>query len=405
MNNNTVMVVGAGFGQLPAIEKAKEIGFRVVVVDGNPMAPGMECADYSHNIDILDIEKVVDVAVNYKISGVLTMQSDIGVPTVGAVVDALGLSGSGSDVAERCSNKILMRECFAQHGVPQPHFEVVSSPYRAIDAAHEIGFPCVIKAPDSSGSRGIVRVDKKSDVLPAFFEAMRHTRGKSVIVEEYISGLEIGAQAFSIGGKCRMVLIHDDELSSPPYMIPVAHAFPCSLSKKDLEKAESAVMRSVDALGIMDGPSNIDLIIDIEGNPRIIEIGARIGATCLPELVFYYTGIDWTQASLQSACGITPDLTIIRSQPCAAFILESFEDGVMADYQLSKPLVEHPDVLEWEVTAVSGGKVSRLRKGTDRVGKVITKGDTVLEALNLARSFHDAFNIQIMPDAQGEKND
>ncbi len=116
-------------------------------------------------------------------------------------------------------------------------------------------------------------------------------------------------------------------------MVPIAHAFPSSLDHEQLEKTSIAVRKCVESLGITHGPANIDLIIDKNGEARIIEVGARIGATCLPELVFYHTGIDWTKAAVQIAAGQQPDFGKVHlHQPCAAFILESPDDGILGCY-------------------------------------------------------------------------
>ncbi len=396
LNKSIFLIVGAGFGQLPAINAAKALGLETLGVDLDPAAAGMPLADIALPIDILDIESVVDEAKKRGVRGVITMQSDIGVPTVGAVVDALGLPGNGRVVADRCSNKILTRQAFAEHDVPQPIFAVVATEDEAFHAASKIGFPCVIKAPDSSGSRGVVKVKAPAYIPAAVAEAMRYSRSPQLLVEEFIEGIEIGAQAFSIDGRCVLVFVHDDELSDPPNMVPVAHAFPSTLRPDQIEMAESAVKACVEALGIVSGPSNIDLILDAEGKPRIIEVGARIGATCLPELVFYYTGIDWVQAAVQAAIGACPDLTTKRAQPCAAFILQAPRDGIMRGYHVPPDLANHPDILEWEVTALPGDTVSRLRKGTDRIGKVVTQGATQQQAVDLARRFCTAIQFDII---------
>lgn len=393
MDKSFFMVVGAGLGQIPAIKSAKSLGYKVIAVDKNPSAPGMDLADIPVEVDILDIEQVVEVARKYSVKGVLTMQSDIGVPTVGAVVDALCLVGNGKEVADRCSNKILTREALSYSSVLQPNYAVVGSIYEAEIEARKIGFPCIIKSPDSSGSRGVIRVNTDSEIKSAFCEAMRHTRGNSLLVEEFIEGVEVGAQAFSVHGRCRMVLVHDDELSNRPYMIPIAHAFPSTLEPLVLRKVEETVANCVNALKINNGPSNIDLIIDMKGRPRIIEVGARIGATCLPELIQYHTGIDWTKSAVEVSCGILPDIKKKYTQPCAAFILESKVDGVMIDYSLPKQWAEHPNVLEWEVNVKPGDVVTKLKTGTDRVGKVLTKASTVEEAINIGRGFREAFAI------------
>ncbi|SDZ75951.1 Biotin carboxylase [Desulfuromusa kysingii] len=393
--NNYFLIVGAGFGQVPAIESCRALGLKTIVVDQAPSAPGMSLADIALPVDIIDIDRVVAIAKKYKVSGVMTMQSDIGVPTVGSVVDALSLPGCGRAVADRCSNKILTRKAFSVRGVPQPKYRSVANEIEAVEAVNAIGLPCIIKAPDNSGSRGVVRVDTKTKVSEAYLEAMKHTRGKDVLVEEFIEGLEIGAQAFSVGGRCVKVLLHDDELSAPPYMIPVGHAFPSTLQGKALIKAEKAVRECVEALGIEDGPSNIDLIIDLYGEPRIIEVGARIGATCLPELVFYHTGIDWTRTAIQAACGLKSDLESRWFQACAAYILQAPKDGIFHSYSILTELSDHKDLLEWEVSVSQGDRVSCLRKGTDRIGKVVTRATTTEGAKKLAQNFRNSLQWDI----------
>lgn len=395
MSEPKVLIVGGGYGQLPAIAAIREMGMKSVVVDRDKHAPGMALADIAITIDIVDVDNVLRAAQEHQVCGALTMQSDIGVPTVGTIVDALKLAGSGRAVADRCSNKIATREAFRLHGIPQPNFEIVRVESQALAAANSIGFPCVIKAPDSSGSRGVVKVNSEDKVCEAVAEALRHTRGDSLLVEEFISGVEIGAQAFSIGGSCVSVLLHDDEMSKPPFMIPIGHSFPSSLAADQIEKAIAAIKACVEALGIADGPSNIDLIIDQSGRPRIIEVGARIGATCLPELVFYHTGINWTLAAVQSACGIKPELTNRRLQPCSAYIIESPEDGILLSHFVPPNLANHPDILEWELTVGPGSKVSRLRKGTDRIGKVVTRGISTAQSNALARRFRESIEFEI----------
>jgi len=398
---DTLLIVGGGFGQLPAIHTARKLGVRTLVVDRDPQALGMSLADVALPIDVLDRDGVVAAARAYGITGAMTMQSDIGVPTVGAVIDALGLPGNGLAVAERCSSKIATRRSLAERGVPQPAFAVVTCPEQARAAARRIGLPCIVKAPDSSGSRGVVKVARMEQVEPAMAEARCHTRGREILVEEYIAGTELGAQAFSIDGRCAKVLVHDDLLSEPPYMIPIAHAFPATIDAEALVRVEQAVEVCVEALGIVSGPSNIDLIIDSEGIPRIIEVGARIGATCLPELVFHHTGIDWTAASILAALGRPVNLEQQHEYACAAFILEAPASGTFRGHLVPADQYNDSDILEWEVTARVGERVACLTKGTDRIGKVVARGRDPRAALARADSFRRAvcFDIETEPTA------
>ena len=154
-------------------------------------------------------------------------------------------------------------------------------------------------------------------------------------------------------------------------MLPTGHSFPSMLDDKTLEEIQEAIAATVDALGIEVGPSNVDFILDKNLRPIILEVGARIGATCLPELVYYYTGIDWVKAAILASLGETPDLTVTQSTPCAALILEAPENGELAGYNIPDDVRKTDGLLEIEVTAKIGEAVNKLTKGTDRIGKIV----------------------------------
>jgi biotin carboxylase len=393
----TILIIGAGFGQLPAINKAREMGLTVVAIDRNPDALGMKLADYAYTIDVVDVKGAIEIARKHQIDGVLTLQTDLPVPTVGAVVDALNLNGSGLEVAEKCSNKIKTRLAFKEAGVPQPCFEIVRTYEEAKVAAQKIGYPCIIKSADSSGSRGVTKVRIESEIDHALQEAFKYSRLNEILVEEYISGKEIGAQCFSINGKCSCVLVHNDTLSDPPYMIPVGHSFPIvGFTDDELSQIEDDIKRAVDVLGIKDGPSNIDLIVDSRDNTvKIIEVGARIGATCLPELVFYHSGIDWVEQAINSCLNLSVNLKKIKNQPVTAFILQSPKDGKLSSYNVPNEIINNPDVKEVEITASIGDELQILRKGTDRIGKIIVTNNTVEGADDLAKNLISKINIVV----------
>lgn len=378
--DRTILVVGAGAGQLPAIETAQRLGWRTVTVDRSPNAPGMAVADSAHVVDVTDFDGVLAVARAENIDGAMTMQSDLPVPTVGFVNQSLGLPGVNLEVARTCSRKHLARARWLEAGVPQPRFEYVTDLSLGAGAAERIGFPCVVKAPDSSGSRGVVKVSRREEMDQALTEAAAYSRVGGVLIEEFVPGLEIGAQTFSRGGRCELVLLHNDTVSAPPYMVPTGHSYPFRSEQLDVPELERSIARAVEALGIADGPSNVDLIVGDDGRPMLIEIGARIGATSLPELTSLFTGLDWVEATLRTAVGEVPDLEVSRYLPSSASIIESPSDGVLVGFDIAPWISEHPDVVALELSAKAGDEVRRLRKGTDRIGSVLVKGSNLDEA-------------------------
>jgi glutathione synthase/RimK-type ligase-like ATP-grasp enzyme len=63
----------------------------------------------------------------------------------------------------RCTNKVYQAELFARHRIPCPTTMVVHAE-NASEVLARIGVPCVLKQPDSSFSRGVVRVQSADEL-------------------------------------------------------------------------------------------------------------------------------------------------------------------------------------------------------------------------------------------------
>lgn len=391
-----ILIVGAGFGQIPAIKSALELGLETIVIDKNPDAIGMRMVEKSYAIDIIDENAILELVKRENIEGIMTMQTDLPIPTIGFLNDKLNLNGVSYQTAIDCSYKNRTRQRLKAQKVAQPKFEIVSSKEAALEAAKKIGFPLIVKSVDSSGSRGITKVLQESGIPSAYDHALNNSRQTIVLIEECILGIEMGAQTFSQGGKCLKVLFHNDKLATGPFMVPTGHSFPSAIDKRQLRQAEKVMKDCVEALGIEEGPANIDFILDEkDGVPKIIEVGARIGATCLPELVRYHSGIDWVKETILNSLGLDINLSRTKNIPVAAEILEATKDGVLKGYKVSKTVTQHPNLLEFEITAKIGDTVSVLRKGTDRIGKIVVKADSFESAELLAAELKANITFEI----------
>ncbi|MCF7487673.1 ATP-grasp domain-containing protein [Vibrio sp. A2-1] len=380
-----VMIVGTGYGQLPLIDACKKLGYYSIGVDFNERSTGASLVDKFYHADIKDISAVLSVARSENIDGIVTMQSDLPVPTIGMVNQELCLVGVTYETAMVCSNKDQTRTALEQYSVTQPEYHIVRSIKEATDAAEKIGYPCIIKAPDSSGSRGVSKVKSSADVVAAFKDACYYSRSCEILVEQFIEGIEIGAQTFSQDGECIYCLIHNDTLCDNGFMVPNGHSYPFNQVSIDEKAVQQGIGQALNAVGLLNGPANIDLIVTPEGEVHIIEIGARIGATCLPELTSIFTGLSWEELVIQNALGEKHKPLEIRGKACAAYVLEAPKDGILEavnhNYSIEDYAAYHPII---EVTVQVGDEVSIFRKGTDRIGRVVAQADTLEDAERVA---------------------
>ncbi len=72
----------------------------------------------------------------------------------------------------RCTNKVYLAELLSRHSVPTPKTIVVHRDNARV-IGEELGFPCVLKRPDSAFSQGVVKVESQENLelqLKTFFE-------------------------------------------------------------------------------------------------------------------------------------------------------------------------------------------------------------------------------------------
>ncbi len=381
-------MLGAGVYQVPGILKVQEQYIEVISCSYRADDLGMALANHAENVDIADKEAVLCVAKDYRVDAIMTMCSDVGVPALGYVSDHLGLPGISQQTALMCSNKYLMKQAFINNGVDTPSFVRAESTEQAVKFADQVPGPSVVKAVDASGSRGIVRVATGVEITNAFAAALSCSKEHFVIVEEAIDGLEFGSQALVIDGQVIFNFCHNDVVTSNDVSTPVAHSYPFR-GEPDLEqKALTQVRKAVKALRISNAQLNCDFI-QREDAVYVLEIAARMGGTSLPQLTTNYTGLDWIQIGIDLAFG-QPDIDMLSStpimrRPTASSLLTACKTGTIRSITVPEWVHSDPDVTHFVVEAQIGDNVNRFRIGPDRIGEIVTVGDTLAEAEEVVR--------------------
>lgn len=387
-----VMILGAGVYQLPLIMKAQEMGLTTVVVSPVGRYPGIALADVWIDCDVRDKDKILEVARAERIDAILTTGSDVSVPAIGHVVDALGLAGTGYAASILCADKHVMKKAFADHGIRTARFEVASTLAEVVSAAESIGFPVMIKAVDSSGSRGITRVEAEAELLSAYEAAQSVSQSKLVVVEEYLVGQEFGAQAVVVGDQVLDILCHADVVTPPPVCVPIGHSMPIALSDATLTEVKELIASAISALKIRDTIANVDVML-VNGVPYLLEIGARMGGTCLPENISIYMGVNAYELLLRIALGEAPSLDFnYPKTPSASLLVTSDASGVVSWIDAPKVSCEG---ITWSMDVGPGDKVTRFKVGSDRIGQVIASACSLKEAENLAASFTAKIRVEV----------
>jgi biotin carboxylase len=390
----TVLVLGAGRHQRAAIRRAKELGYRVVAIDGNPNAVAQGDADVFEVVDFGNIPAAIEAARRIGPDGVLTITADRAVPAVAAVAEDLGLWGIGSDAARVLTHKVDMRRRLAEAGVPQPRFGSARSVEEAQAAAAEVGFPCVIKPADSGGQRGVCLLESEADVDARFEESFGESAAGETIVEEFLDGTEMNAMGIVRGGDIQLLTL-SDRLTPPGrgFAVGWIHLYPAALNGNGLAEAEDVIGRSLDVLGLHDGIAFPQLMARPDGRVQVVEVAARIPGGQMADLVRHAVGVDLVEIALRLAVGETVphELCQPRFRQPTAIRFFTAEPGPLPTGKVRSVagldrVLEAPGAVQAESYIVPGEIIRPVRRDGDRRGYVIAVGDSGAEALARAEA-------------------
>ncbi len=374
-----IMILGAGVYQVPLILKAKEMGLYTIVVSIPGNYPGFGLADQIYYEDTTNYEKVLEIAKSEHINGIVTAGTDVAVITVGKVCDEMGLCGLSYEAAQIAADKLLMKEQYEKYGVRTARFrKILFKDEQIEEKLAELRAPLIFKAVDSSGSRGIIRVDSPEQFPETISKVKGYTKKDYFIVEEFLEGEEFGAQAFVLDGEVRFILPHGDYVFQGETGVPVGHWVPFELNDNIIEDAKQQLQLAAEAMKLDNCAMNVDFIL-VDGKTYVLEIGGRSGATCLSEMVSTYYQFDYYEKMLEAALGEKPDFSSDGAVPCAAMLLYSDTEGIIVSQSDKNP--KDDDIIEIQFDHNIGDSVSRFQIGPHRIGHVIVKAASVDQAV------------------------
>jgi biotin carboxylase len=373
-----LLVLGAGPAQLGLLEAARARGVFTIVVDRDPAAPGFALADRRAIISTEDERGIDRLAQAERIDGVIAPGIDWPVGIAARVAARVRAPHPLEPaVAGLAVSKTKQRERFAVAGIPQPRWRLVTAPDDGLPV------PCVVKAPDRQGQRGLSIVRDPNELAPAIEAALAASRNGAAIVEELIDGPEVTVNAFSIDGEFFPLTVTDRITAEPPaFGVALAHVWP---SRRDRGAAE-VVRDAVTALGIRNGPTYTQVRIADDG-PKVMEVAARLGGGHDAELCNAAFGVDLNGLALAAALGedVPSPVAVPRvGGATTAFLVPP--PGELASVEGVEEARSAEGVVAVRVYRRPGHRFGELRVGADRAGAVLATGDSRDEAYERARS-------------------
>ena len=381
-----VMILGAGAAQVPLIRTAKAMGYETIVATIPGPYPGIEEADIVSYTDITDCEAIAAAAEEFGVCAVSTCCLETGLKALAFACEKLNLPGVTPAAAEISVNKLVMKQVFRDKDVLSAKFRLLKTHEELDEAISEIGLPIVVKAVDLQGSKGVYVVNTAEEAHEALTMCLSLTKEDYCLAEEFIAGRSFCAEAFVQNGQIFFVLPDGNITISNPGRpnIPIGHYAPFDCAPEIHDRICAEVRKAIVACGIDNCAVNMDLVLR-DGEPYIIELTARAGATCLSELISIYYGVDYYRMILMASLGqdVRPLFESRRPgyQPTAASMITSRKTGTIRSIKMPEALSD--SVFDMHLIVQEGDAIRSFSDAGDRIGQIIVSGDSVPACMEL----------------------
>jgi len=389
-----IHVVGGGFHQVPLVETAKSMGFRVLVTDMYENPPARAVADEFEQIDITHKEDTLDCARRHNIDYIVTDMTDVGVPTVAYVAENMGLPGIGYETALRFTNKYIMRsalrEKFSAHLPESRYFESVEEALRFLrDPARKGQF--VVKPINSQGSRGVVTLDRRDvNAEEEIYAAFAESQERGVLLEDFISGHEYSAETFVRDGEVHNLTLTKKYHYAENPCIDERNTFLGDVAP-ELEKSIFDLNKKIiHALRLPFGNTHAEYMVHGD-QIYLIEIAARsAGGSIGSKIIPYLTGFNCMEALLHALTGRPYEIHIEDyRQKYAVLKFYNFPPGRVKRIFVNESMLQNLLVFTLSPSLAEGETVQPIKGSRDRLGYFVVHGtdrEDVLRREKLAES-------------------
>ena len=382
-----LMLLGGIRYLLPVIKAAHEQGYYVITADYIPDNIAHKYSDEYVNVSIIDKEAVLKVAQEKQIDGIMSFGVDPGVVSAAYVQEKMGLPAFGPyESVCILQNKDRFRAFLTEHSFNVPKAKGYSIKREALADQDLFDYPVIVKPTDSAGSKGVTRVDDKSQLQAAVEYAFEKSLSGHIIIEDFIEkqGCSSDTDSFSVDGKLKFVSFNAQRFdlnATNPYT-PAAYSWPSTFTKEQEAYLTNEIQRLITLLGMKTNVYNIETRVGTNGKPYIMELTPRGGGNRLCEMLRYATGVDMITAMTRYIVG--DSVPIIEQKPYkghwAEVILHADKEGVFDHLEISKDLPA--EVVEEDLWVEKGDHVNSFEGANDAIGTLVLKFDEEKEMVD-----------------------
>lgn len=360
---------------LPVIREAHDLGYYVITCDYLPENIAHRFSDKYCNVSIVDKERVLQLAKELHVDGIMSFATDPGVTTAAYVCEKLGLPTCPCESVEILQNKDRFRDFLRENGFNVPQSAGFDNVAAALEECSKYHWPVIVKPVDSAGSKGVTKVNSPAELETGIHTALKFSLNGRFIVEEFIekSGDSSDTDCFSVDGRLAFVSFSNqkfDKNAGNPYA-PAAYSWPSKMPDACQKELASELQRLITLLNLGTSIYNVETRVGTNGKPYIMEFTPRGGGNRLSEVLHYATGVNLIRNAVKAAVG-DKDLDVTQKPYVGhwgEYIIHSNISGAFESLEIAEEL--KPFVYETDLWIEKGDMIQEFTGANAAVGTII----------------------------------
>ncbi len=288
-----IVVLGAGpirigqgvefdYSTVHAVQTIRRAGYEAIIINNNPetVSTDYTTADklYFEPLTPEDVMAIIDFEKPEGVIGSLGGQTAINLAAP-LMKRGVKIIGTDCEAIDRAENRDSFEKVLQKLGIPQPQGKAVTNIEDGVDAAHEIGYPVLVRPSFVLGGRAMQIVANENQLRHYLKTAVEIDEDKPVLVDKYIIGKEVEVDAICDGRDVFVAGIMELVERTGVHSGDSISVYP-SFSISD--KVKGIILQYAKKLGMgigIVGLFNIQFIVDENEKVFIIEVNPRSSRT------------------------------------------------------------------------------------------------------------------------------
>lgn len=387
-----LLITGGSHAEIPLIRAARELGY-VITTGTNVDGLGHKEADKYINGDFSDKEFIYHLAKSEKVSAIISGCNDFAYLSTAYACEKLGLPGHDSfENARIIHHKDSFRRIQEELEIKYPHAIKIQNESQLKNVLDDFSLPVMVKPVDLTGGKGVSVCNTTDEVFTAFRNALKVTREKYILIEEYVSGTNHGASFLLKNQKVVFTVFDDEQYFKNKYLVQGASMPSLSVSQSAIFSIINDVEKVSNHLKLVDGLFHVQFIIDKSGYPVMIDPCRRSPGDLYTLLAKYTTEIDYPMEITKSEIGLSLSASYpVRYNFIARQCVMADRNGKVNKIYISDEVKKY--IVFQMVWGKCGDEISDFMKY--KAGILILKFPDFITMQNILADFHQLVKIEV----------